>query len=142
TYLYQRAQRFLGPLKYDAFEVDLVIGHVIEYLVRLDLLGGGDHAPETALDRLSNAQFYAFLNRSVRNKAIDRLRKRRPPMYTLTERETTGAIEDEMDPLKEASESFWGPAPFATPEEAALEAASRDELRSLLKHCIKALSSA
>jgi DNA-directed RNA polymerase specialized sigma24 family protein len=142
AYLYQRAQRYLGPLKYDAFEVDQVVGHVIEYLTRFGLMGGGDSTPETALDRLTNAQFYAFLNRSIQNKAIDRLRKKRPPMYTLPDRETSGAVEDELDPLKEASESFWGHAPFATPEEAALEAASRDELRSLLKHCIKALSTA
>lgn len=142
AYLHQRAQRYLGPLKYDAFEVDQVVGHVIEYLTQLGLMGGGDLAPETVLDRLSTAQFYAFLNRTIRNKAIDRLRKRRPPMYTLTERETSGALEDESDPLNEASESFLGPPPFATPEEAALEAASRDELRSLLKHCLKALSAA
>jgi hypothetical protein len=142
AYLHQRAQRFLGPLRYDAFEVDLVIGHVVEYLARLGLLGGGDQAPETALDRLTNAQFYAFLNRSIRNKAIDRLRKRRPPMHTLADRETLEAAEEEVDPLNKAKESFWGPAPFATPEEAALEAASRDDLRALLKHCIKALSSA
>lgn len=142
AYLHQRAQRYLGSLKYDAFEVDQVVGHVIEYLTHLGLLGGGERAPETTLDRLSNAQFYAFLNCSIRNKAIDRLRKRRPPMYTLTERETSGAAEDESDPLNEASESFLGAPPFATPEEAALEAASLDELRSLLKHCIKALSTA
>ena len=142
TYLYQRAQRYLGPLKYDAFEVDQVVGHVIEYLTRFGLMGGGDSTPETALDRLTHAQFYAFLNRSIQNKAIDRLRKKRPPMYTLTDRETSGAEEDEIDPLNEASESFWGPPPFATPEEAALAAASLDELRSLLKHCIKTLSSA
>src|SRR5579884_3610054 len=78
TYLYQRAQRYLGSLKYDAFEVDQVVGHVVEYLTRLGLMGGGDSAPETALDRLTNAQFYAFLNRSIQNKAIDRLRKKRP----------------------------------------------------------------
>src|SRR5437763_6462854 len=123
AYLYQRAQRYLGPLKYDAFEVDQVVGHVIEYLTRLGLMGGGDSTPETALDRLTHAQFYAFLNRSIQNKAIDRLRKKRPPMYTLTDRETSGAGEDEIDPLNEASESFWGRAPFATPEEAALAAA-------------------
>ena len=142
AYLYQRAQRYLGPLKYDAFEVDQVVEHVIEYLTRFGVMGGGDSAPETALDRLTNAQFYAFLNRSIQNKAIDRLRKKRPPMYTLTERESSGALEDEIDPLNEASESFWGAAPFATPEEAAVEAASQDEFRSLLKHCIKALSGA
>ncbi len=142
AYLYQRAQRYLGDLKYDAFEVDQVVGHVIDYLTRLGILGGGDSAPETALDRLTNAQFYAFLNRTIRNKAIDRLRKKRPPMYALADHEGAGVEGDEIDPLSEASESFLGTVPFATPEEAALEAASREELRSLLKHCIKALSSA
>jgi len=38
-------------------------------------------------------------------------------------------------------EPIWG-VPFATPEEAALEAASREELRTLLKHCIEALRAA
>jgi hypothetical protein len=142
AYLYQRAQRYLGSLQYDAFEIDQVVGHVVEYLTRSGLMGGGDFTPETALDRLTNAQFYAFLNRSIQNKAIDRLRKKRPPMYTLPEREASGTVEDEIDPLKDASESFWGHTPFSTPEEAAIEAASREELRSLLKHCIKALGSA
>jgi thiamine phosphate synthase YjbQ (UPF0047 family) len=142
AYLHQRAQRYLGNLKYDAFEVDQVVEHVIDYLTRFGILGGGDSAPETALDRLTPAQFYAFLNRSIKNKAIDRLRKKRLAMYTLSDREAEGSVEDEIDPLSEASESFLGTIPFATPEEAALEAASREELRHLLEHCIKALSSA
>ncbi len=74
AYLQQRARRYLGPLKFDAFEMDLVVEHVIEQLVRLGILGSGDHVPENALDRLSPAQFYAFLNHSIRNKSIDRLR--------------------------------------------------------------------
>src|SRR5947209_12852418 len=72
AFLQQRAQRCLGPLAFDAFEVDQVIGHVIEYLSSVRLLGGGDKSPQTALDELNNAQFYAFLNRMIKNKAIDR----------------------------------------------------------------------
>ncbi len=70
AYLQQRAKRWLSTFAYDSYEVDVVVGHVIEQLTRIGLLGGGDLAPETALDRLSNAQFYAFLNQSVKNKAI------------------------------------------------------------------------
>ena len=33
AYLHRNAQRFLGNLKYDAFEVDTVVGHVVEQLV-------------------------------------------------------------------------------------------------------------
>ena len=55
--------------------------------MRLGLLGGGDYTPKTALDLLTDAQFYAFLSRSVRNKAIDRLRKRRLQVSTATELE-------------------------------------------------------
>src|SRR5437868_5779196 len=75
AYLHHRAQRYLGSLAFDAFEVDQVVGHVIEQLARFHILGGGDAAPKTALDNLTNAQFYAFLNRSAKNKAIDRLRQ-------------------------------------------------------------------
>ena len=85
NYLQHRAQRYLGQLAFDAFEMDQVVGHVIEYLTRIQLLGGGSHAPQTALDGLSNAQFYTFLNRMVQNKAIDRLRRRRLPMTTTGE---------------------------------------------------------
>ena len=55
AHLTRHAQRFLQSLKYDAVELDLVVGHVVEHLVRLGLLGGGDKTPLTALDRLSDA---------------------------------------------------------------------------------------
>jgi hypothetical protein len=141
AYLHRNAQRFLGTLKYDAFEVDTVIGHVVEQLVRLGLLGGGDHTPPTALDTLTDAQFYAFLGRSVRNKAIDRLRKRRLQVSTSTE---LGVPDDEGEnnPLNEAVESVWGTIPFATPEAITLQLASQEHLRDLLKHCIMALRAA
>jgi hypothetical protein len=142
AYLHRNAQRFLGALKYDAFEVDLVIGHVVEQLVRLGLLGCGDTTPPTALDRLSDAQFYAFLSHSVRNKAIDRLRKRRPPISTSAELETSEGADNDEDPLNEAIESIWGTAPFSTPEEITLHLAQQQELRAILKHCILALRSA
>ncbi len=142
AFLKQRAQRYLGPLAYDAYEVDQVVGHVVEQLTRLQLLGGGDHSPQTALDRLSNAQFYAFLNHSVKNKAIDRLRKRRLPTSTLAELEGPGNGEEDVDHLNAATDSIWGSPPFPTPEDAALHAASQQELRNLLKHCIEALRAA
>src|SRR5260370_16416501 len=65
AYLQQRAQRYLGPLAFDANEVDLVVGHIVEQLTRLQLLACADYSPQTALDRLTHAQFYAFLNRSM-----------------------------------------------------------------------------
>src|SRR6266567_7645549 len=102
AYLHRHAQRHLGSLKYDAFEVDTVIGHVVEQLVRLGLFGGGDSKPLTALDGLTDAQFYAFLSRSVRNKAIDRLRKRRLPVSTAAELEYPDAEGGEDDPLEGA----------------------------------------
>ncbi|MGH2498234.1 MAG: RNA polymerase sigma factor [Ktedonobacteraceae bacterium] len=142
AYLQQRAQRYLGSLAFDAVEVDQVVGHVIEQLTHLHILGGGDSAPETALDRLTNAQFYAFLNRCAKNKAIDRLRKHRAPTSTLAELERPGGEEDEAQPMEGVVETLWGTVPFATPEETALEAASQQTLRQLLKHCIKALSAA
>ena len=142
AYLQQRAQRYLGSLAFDAVEVDLVVGHVIEQLTHLHVLGGGDSAPETALDRLTNAQFYAFLNRCAKNKAIDRLRKHRAPTSTLAELERPGGEEEEAQPMESVVETLWGTIPFATPEETALEAASQHTLRQLLKHCIKALSAA
>lgn len=142
TYLQHRAQRYLGQLAFDAFEADQVVGHVIEYLTRIQLLGGGDRAPQTALDELSNAQFYTFLNRMVQNKAIDRLRRRRLPMSTTGELEEQGDPDDDNDPLNSVVEPFWGDIPFANPEEAALEAASREQLRLILKKCIEALSAA
>ena len=142
TYLQHRAQRHLGQLAFDAFEMDQVTGHVIEYLMRIQLLGGGDLAPKTALDGLSNAQFYTFLNRMVQNKAIDRLRRRRLPMSTTSELEAQGNPDDDNDPLNSVVEPFWGAIPFANPEEAALEAASQEQLRLILKKCIEALCAA
>jgi DNA-directed RNA polymerase specialized sigma24 family protein len=142
AYLQQRAQRYLGPLAFDANEVDQVVGHIVEQLTRLQLLGGGDHSPQTALDRFSNAQFYAFLNRSVKNKAIDRLRKRRLPTSTLAELEALGNSDEENNPMSTVTNSIWGSTPFPTPEEVALHAASHQELRNLLKHCIEELSAA
>jgi len=142
TYIQHRAQRYLGQLAFDAFETDQVVGHVIEYLTRIQLLGGGDQAPKTALDDLSNAQFYTFLNRMVQNKAIDRLRRRRLPMSTTGELEEQGNPDDDNDPLNSVVEPFWGDVPFANPEEAALEAVSQEQLRALLKKCIETLSAA
>ncbi len=142
SYLQHRAQRYLGQLAFDAFEVDQVVGHVIEYLARIQLLGGGQQAPQTALDELSNAQFYTFLNRMVQNKAIDRLRRRRLPMSTTGELEEQGNPDEENDPLNSVVEPFWGDTPFANPEEAALEAVSQEQLRLILKKCIEALSAA
>lgn len=148
AFLQQRAQRFLGPLKYDSFEVDQVVEHIIDHLTRLRLLGGGDNTPLTALDRLSDAQFYAFLNRSVKNKAIDRLRRHRLPMSTVAELEGFGGAggaasgSEERDPFSDVVESLWGNPPFPTPENAALQVASQQELRQLLKQCIKALGNA
>jgi DNA-directed RNA polymerase specialized sigma24 family protein len=141
AYLHRNAQRFLGALKYDAFEVDTVIGHVVEQLVRLGLLGGMDHTPPTALDQLTDAQFYAFLSRSVRNKSIDRLRKRRAQVSTVSELDYQDDNE-ENGPLEDAVESLWGESPFSTPEAIALYLASQNDLRALLKHCILILSAA
>ena len=142
AHLSWHAQRILGSLKYDGNELDTVVGHVIEQLVRLGLLGGEDKTPLTALDRLPPAQFYAFLNSSVKNKAIDRLRKRRVPTLTMAELESGDVADGEEDPLSEVVETIWGPPPFATPEEAALELASQKDLRNVLKHCLKTLSTA
>jgi len=142
AYLQQRAKRWLGTFAYDSYEVDVVVGHVIEQLTRIGLLGGGDHAPETALDRLSNAQFYAFLNHSVKNKAIDRLRRRHLTTSSLSAFEDPSTIETENDPLNTVADSIWGPPPFPTPEAAALQAASQEELRILIQRCIEELRSA
>ena len=142
AYLQQRAKRWLGTFAYDSYEVDVVVGHVIEQLTRLGLLGGCNHAPETALDRLSSAQFYAFLNQSVKHKAIDRLRRHRLPTSSLSAFEDPSNIEEENDPLNTVTDSIWGSPPFPTPETAALQAASQEELRMLIKHCIEELSSA
>jgi len=142
AYLQQRAKHWLGTFAYDSDEVDGVVEHVIEQLTRLGLVGGGNHTPETALDHLSNAQFYAFLNRSVKNKAIDRLRRHRLPTSSLSAFEDPSNIEEENDPLNTVADSIWGSPPFPTPEIAALQAASQEELRILIKHCIEELSSA
>jgi DNA-directed RNA polymerase specialized sigma24 family protein len=142
AYLHRNAQRFLGSLKFDAFEVDTVVSHVVEQLVRLGLLGGADHTPLTALDHLTDAQFYTFLSRSVHNKAIDRLRKRRASVSTLTELGVPGGEEEENDPLNHTVLSLWGTIPFATPEEITLHLASQCDLRNLLKHCILVLRTA
>lgn len=142
AYLHRNAQRFLGSLKYDAFEVDTVVGHVVEQLVRLGLLGGADHTSKMALDQITDAQFYAFLSRSIRNKAIDRLRKRRLQVSTSAELETFDGEEGDDNPFDDAIVSAWGTTPFSTPEEIALHLASQDHLRNLLKHCIYVLSAA
>jgi DNA-directed RNA polymerase specialized sigma24 family protein len=142
AYLQHRAKHWLGTFAYDSDEVDGVVEHIIEQLTRLGLLGGGDHTPETALDHLNNAQFYAFLNRSVKNKAIDRLRRHRLPTSSLSAFEDSRNIEEENDPLNTVTDSIWGSPPFPTPESAALQAASQEELRILIKHCIEELSSA
>lgn len=142
AHLSRHAQRFLGSLKYDSNELDLVVGHVIEQLVRLGLLGGEDKTPLTTLDQLTTAQFYAFLNRSIRNKAIDRLRKHRAQTMTMAELEPVDVSSGEEDPLNEVVETIWGPPPFATPEEATLQLASQQALRNILKHCLKTLSAA
>ncbi len=142
AHLKWHAQRSLGELKNDQVEVDLVVGHVVEQLLRQGLLGCGDRTPLTVLDGLSYAQFYAFLNRSIRNKAIDRLRRRRLLMTYATDLEGTEGTETEEDILNEATENLGGAPPFPTPEQAVLALASQQELRNLLKHCIKVLSAA
>jgi DNA-directed RNA polymerase specialized sigma24 family protein len=142
AYLQQRAKRWLGSLSHDSVEVDQVVEHIIEQLTRLGLIGAKDNAPQTEFERLSNAQFYAFLNRSIKNKAIDRLRKNRPPVTSVAELEGFGGMEDEKDPLDDTSISIWGDPPFATPEEAAMEAAYQEVLRSRIKNCIRALANA
>jgi len=60
AYLARYAQHYLGSLKYDPVEPELVINHVIDQLIRLGLLGGGDRTPPCVLDQLSSAQFYSF----------------------------------------------------------------------------------
>src|SRR6185312_15720616 len=136
AFLQQRAKHCLGALSRDSVEVDMVVEHIIEQLTRLGLIGGKNDAPQTELERLSNAQFYAFLNRSIKNKAIDRLRKNRPPVNTFAELEGFGGTEDEKDPLDEKVLSIWGDPPFATPEDVAMEAATQEVLRNRIKNCI------
>lgn len=142
AFLHRHAQRNLGALKYDATEVDSVVGHVIEQLVRLGLLGCADKTPLNALDRLSEAQFYAFLNHSVRNKAIDKLRKRRLLVNTTSELEGPDTDENNDNPLDTAVESIWGVKPFDSPEEIAVFAVTQRDTRNMLKHCIMLLQGA
>ncbi len=142
AYLNYRAKRALGALGSDNFELDQVVSHVIEQLTRIGILGTGDTTPPTVLDSFTNAQFYAFLNRSIRNKAIDRLRKRHALTNTFTELERTGGEDDEISMLDTQVESLWGSIPYSAPEDAAIEAASQESLRRLLKDCIKGLSAA
>lgn len=141
-YLHRHAQRYLGALKYDATEVDAVVGHVLEQLVRLGLLGCADKTPLNALDHLTDAQFYAFLNRSVKNKAIDKLRKRRLQVSTTAELENLDTDEGDNNPLNDAVESIWGVKPFGTPEEIAMFVVSQHDTRTMIKHCIMALKNA
>ena len=142
AHLYWHAQRSLDVLKFDPVEVDIVVGHIVDHLLRLGLLGGGDRTPLTLLDRLSNAQFYAFLNRSIRNKAIDRLRRKRLLMTYAPDFEGMEGTETEDDILNEATESLGGSTPFPSPEQAALALVSQQELRNHLKHCLKILQAA
>jgi DNA-directed RNA polymerase specialized sigma24 family protein len=149
AYLQLRAKRYLGSFAYDTYEVDLVVGHVIEQLTRLQLFGGGDLSPETALDRMSNTQFYAFLNRSVKNKAIDRLRQHHLPSSSITEigdidteAYANESAEEKNNLLDSVIESIWSTSPFPTPEVAVLQTTSQEELHILIKHCIEELSSA
>lgn len=142
AYLQRNAQRFLGGLKFDAFEVDAVVGHVVEQLVRLGLLGGGDSTPPTALESLTDAQFYTFLSRSTHNKAVDRLRRRRLQTSNFTELGVPDGEEEENDPLNQVVQSPWGTIPFGTPEEITIQLVSQHDLRDLLKHCIRALQAA
>ena len=144
AYLQRHAQRNLGALKFDATEVDAVVGHVLEQLVRLGLLGCADRTPLNALDKLTDAQFYAFLNRAVRNKAIDKLRKRHLLVMTTAELEASDTDESDRDtnPLDDAVESIWGVKPFDSPEEIAVFLASQHDTRCMLKHCILMLKNA
>jgi hypothetical protein len=141
AYLARYAQQYLGPLKYDPVEPELVINHVVDQLIRLGLLGGGDHTPLCVLDQLSSAQFYSFLHNSCRNKAIDRLRKRRQAISNFSDLEASEREEGEDDPLNEAVDLLWG-VPLATPEEITLALAAQNELRQLLIHCLSALKAA
>src|SRR5579859_3521923 len=125
AHLNWQANRSLDVLKYDPVEVDLVVGHVVEHLLHSGLLGGEDKTSLTILDGLSNAQFYAFLNRSIRNKAIDRLRRRRLQMTYATDQEGTEGTDAEEDILSEATENLGGGAPFSTPEQITYALASQ-----------------
>src|SRR5579863_9171321 len=142
AYLSRQAKSHLGILKYDTYEIDVVVGDVVEKLIKLGVLGGQDEQPLTALDRLSNAQFYTFLGRMVRNKAIDRLRRYHMHVSSFSELEAPDGSEVDDNPLNETVESLWGDPPFATPEKATLALVTQQELRAVLIHCIKRLESA
>jgi hypothetical protein len=141
AYLSRHAQQALGPLKYDSVELELVIDHVMEQLIRLGVFGGGDHVPRCVIDDLTNPQFYAFLNNSVRNKAIDRKRKHRLPTSTFAELEAPEGVDAEDDPLNDVVNPIWG-VPLAGPEEITLALASQRELRACLIHCLSMLKAA
>lgn len=142
AYLSRQAINHLGVLKGDTFEVDLVVGHVIEQLVKLGLLGGEDKLPLTALDRMSAAQFYKFLSRMATNKAIDRLRKLHLQVSSFSDLGSPVGSDVDDNPLNATEESIWGTQPFDTPEKAALALVSQLELRTKLIHCLKRLEAA
>lgn len=142
AYLSRQAKNHLGMLKNDTYEVDMVVGHVIEQLVRLGLLGGQDKQPLTALDRMSTAQFYKFLNRMATNKAIDRLRKHHLPVSFFSELESPTGTDVDENPLNATEESIWGNPPFATPETATMALVSQQELRAVIIHCLQKLETA
>lgn len=140
-YLWRYAQHYLGYLKHDPVAPESVINHVIDQLLRYGLFGQGDHTPPCFLDQMSPAQFYAFLHNCCRNKAIDELRKHRPPVSTFSDLESPNGSESDDDPLNEEIDPLWG-VPFATPEEIMLALASQRDLRRLLIHCLIALKAA
>lgn len=142
AYLSRQAKNHLEMLKNDTFEIDMVVDHVVERLVQLGLLGGQDKQPLTALDRMSNAQFYAFLKSMVKNKAIDLWRKRHLQVSSFSELEASDGSDVDENPLNATEESIWGNPPFATPEKAALALVSQQELRTKLIHCLKRLEAA
>ena len=142
AYLSRQAKSNLGVLKNDTYEVDYVVGHVIEQLIKLGLLGAQDTKPLTALDRMSNAQFYTFLKRMAANKAIDRLRKHHMHVASFSELESSDGSDVDDNPLNATEESIWGHPPFDTPEKATLAIVSQQELRAVLIHCIRKLEAA
>jgi DNA-directed RNA polymerase specialized sigma24 family protein len=142
SFLQRRAKFYLRQLGHDSMEVDEVVAHIIEQLTRLGLIGARDDQPPTLLEQLTDAQFLAFLNRSIKNKAIDRLRKKRLPVSLAAGIETYGEVEEEKDPFEDRVETVWSKPPFATPEEAALEAVKNTFLLVLLKECIRLLGNA
>lgn len=142
AYLNRQAKSHLGILKLDTYEIDVVVGDVVEKLTRLGVLGGRDVQPLTALDRMSNAQFYTFLGRMARNKAIDRLRRYRMHVSSFSELESPDGSDVDDNPLNETVDSLWGNPPFAAPETATLALVAQQELRAVLIHCIRRLESA